>query len=174
MTTTIDRTDLASDAALERELIELIRAGLKEHDLTGLGPLPELADRMLSALPQTDSPWAEALGPVYTTRSLIGLLGVTRQAISQAAQSGAILRLITSDQVAVYPAFQFDRHGARLPGLAPVLNRLAQGSPDPYVWALWLNSPDHDGLTWADRLRLGQLSEALEQAELAARAWSQP
>jgi hypothetical protein len=171
---TMARTDLDQDIALEQELLDLLRAGLKERDLAELGPLPELADRMLAALPQTDSPWAEALGPVYTTRSLSTFLGITRQAISQAAQARTILRLTTSDSVAVYPAFQFDRHGARLPGLAQTLNRLDQGSSDPYVWALWLNSPDTDGLTQTDQLRLGRLDQVLAQADQAVRAWTAP
>jgi hypothetical protein len=147
---------------------------LAERELTGLGSLEAVADRMIAAIPNQASPWAAVVGPVYTAKSLERWLGISRQAVSQHAKARRLLRLTTADGVAVFPAFQFDDVGARLPGLKPVLDTLAGGLNDPWTWAAWLNTPGDDGVTHAARLRQGDLAVVLAEAAADADAWGAP
>lgn len=169
--------DVRTDRSLtdqERELMDYLEERLAEIDLTTLGSLDELADRMVAALPDQGAAWGEVIGPVYTGRGLQDWLGISRQAISQQSQSQRILRLTTADDIFVYPSFQFGPTGERLPHLQDVLGILQSGIDDPWTWAAWLNTPDATGLTMAERLRQGQWQEVCDLATEDAAAWSRP
>lgn len=121
------------------------------------------------------NPWAEIVGPCYTTASIARALGWTEAKVNEAAASLALLRLTTSDGVDLYPAFQV-QDGEPQRDLADVLRVLRTGVDDPWTWAQWLNTPlaDEDGVEQpanVERLREGQLADVLLEAEHDAAAW---
>lgn len=162
---------------VERRLL-----ALDEDQVRGLASTftpGQVADAMLRPLPvaKVSSPVNRVVGPFYTTASLTALRKVTREAIRQAAGRGDILRLWTSDAKAVFPSFQFGPNGELLPGLRAVLEVLARGHSDPWLWAQWLNGrvddPTNDQpRTNAELLRAGQTSVVLERARRTAAAWA--
>ena len=159
-------------SAEENALFDYLEERLAGHDLSALGPLDALADRMVAALPGAGAAWGETIGGVYTSKGLQEWLWITRQAVSQLVQERKILRLTTADDVSVFPAFQFDDSGTRLPHLKEVLDVLAHGIDDPWTWAAWLNTPDSFGQTHAEKMRLGDWELVHEQAREDAAAWS--
>lgn len=121
------------------------------------------------------TPWADIVGPCYTSASLARTLGWTESKVTEAAESLALLRLTTSDGVDLYPAFQV-QDGEPQRDLADVLRVLRTGVDDPWTWAQWLNTPlaDEDGVEQPSniqRLREGQLADVLLEAEHDAAAW---
>ena len=158
----------------ERTLLEILEKRLANRDLEALGTVEDIADRMLAALPDEGTAWAEVVGPVFTSKGLQNWLGISRQAISQHVLARRILRLKTSDNISVFPGFQFDHDGGRLPHLSQVLGELVKGIADPWTWASWLNSPDSDGVTHAERLRQGEWEAVVHEASEDAAAWSRP
>jgi len=155
----------------EQRLFDYLEQQLADFDLADLGPIEALADRMIAALPDAGAAWGPVVGPVYTSQGLQRWLGVSRQAISQHVQSRRILRLTTVDGVSVFPSFQFDDCGGRLPHLNDVLDALAAGVDDAWTWASWLNTPDNTGLTQASRMWQGDWKLVREQADEDAAAW---
>jgi len=166
-----DTRNLASE---KRALLDHLEERLADRDLSAFGSLDALADRMVATLPDEGAVWGAAIGPVYTSRGLQEWLGITRQAISQHAQNRRILRLTTADGVSVFPSFQFGSNGERLPHLKEVLDTLATGIDDPWIWATWLNTPDNKSRTHAELLRSSDWRSVHEQAREDAAAWSQP
>ena len=109
-------------------------------------PLPdrdELAAVLTSAVPDAipHSEYDRLLGPFYSSRGVMRLLNIpTRQALSDRRSRGTVLAASTSDDVWVYPAFQFDTRarGVRRE-LVPLLSAL---KPAPrWGAALWLVTP---------------------------------
>jgi hypothetical protein len=161
-------------SAYEVELFQQLEQELKGRNLAQIGSPHEVARRMAAALPPTDSPWDQVVGPVYTTASLSRFLGISRQAISQAVKLHTILRLITADGVSTYPAFQFGPGGERLPGLRPVLDELSRAVDDPYTWAAWLTAVPDGGESAVGALWAGRRAEVVEAARATATAWLAP
>lgn len=121
------------------------------------------------------NPWAEIVGPCYTTASLARTLGWTEAAVTEAADSLALLKLTTSDEVELYPAFQLG-DGEPVDGLADVLRVLRTGVNAPWTWAQWLHTPftDEDGVEHPaniERLGGGQLADVLLEAKHDAAVW---
>lgn len=135
---------------------------------------------LLAAVPQFDGPWGPAVGPVYLTEQVRGLLGgVSRQALADRAKRSTLLALKTRDGHTVYPAWQFTFDRQVLEGLAEVL-RLFAGDEhgevvDGWTLASWLRIPlpELDGGSVADRLRAGDVAAARQVAAHAAARWSQ-
>ncbi|MDR2715682.1 MAG: hypothetical protein LBB46_02915 [Coriobacteriaceae bacterium] len=155
-----------------KSLVDSLNNRLAKHDLSLLGPPEALVDRMIAALPVAGAAWSSAVGPVYTSQGLQKWLGVSRQAISQKAKCWDLLRLETADGEFVFPSFQFNDSGQRLPRLKDVLCELAKGTEDAWVWAAWLNAPDKDGITHAAKLRRGDWESVRDLACEDAAAWS--
>lgn len=121
------------------------------------------------------NPWAEIVGPCYTTASLARTLGWTEAKVNEAADSLALLRLTTSDAVDLYPAFQI-WNGEPARDLAEILRVLRTGVNAPWTWAQWLNTSltDEDGVghpSSIQRLREGQLADVLLDAKHDAAVW---
>jgi len=161
-------------SAAEIALCERLVQRLADYDLSALGSLDAVADRLVASLPDTGAAWCKIVGPVYTSSGLQKWLGITRQAVSQHAQHRRFLRLLTADDVSVFPAFQFSERGQYLPHLKDVLDILATGIDDPWTWATWLNTADDEGQTFAEKLWAGQWEQVCDQAREDANAWSQP
>ena len=176
MTLTPERTHTDTDdpVNMEAAIVELLLERLAGRDLTTLGSADDIVDRMVSTLPDSGQELAQAVGPVFHSGSLQTWLGISRQALNQHVQARRILRLITADGVSVYPGFQFDNDGERLPHIKDILDVLAEGSDDPWTWALWLTSVDDTGTTNAEYLRTGHWQMVLNEAQEDSASWSRP
>jgi hypothetical protein len=119
------------------------------------------------------NPWAEIVGPCYTTASFARELGVGNSAVSRAARELRALRLRTSDGVLLFPAFQL-HEGALMPGLAKVLTELRDGFDDSWMWAQWLMAtPPGGARSNIEELRAGDVDGAVLAAKHTAWAWKQ-
>lgn len=169
----------SSDRHSSRRKPEPVKVALSEDKFQVLLKLLDKLESMdmpsleqwLPLLPDEGAEWAEVVGPVYSTTALCRWLGITRQALAGRVQRRTVLRLETDEHDMVYPAFQFNQTKESLPGLSRVLTALAQGTDDEWTWAAWLNTPDIDGLTNAQRLRSGEVELLLPVAVHDARAW---
>lgn len=135
-----------------------------------------LAARMLAAVPGAHV-YDELVGPFHTTGGVQTLLGITRQAVHERVKRGTLLRVLTSDEVALYPAFQFC--GAQVsPPLRRVLATFRETPVDGWTVAAWLCVPcpelddlsPRDWLADTDRDPTAVLALASE----AAARWAQP
>jgi hypothetical protein len=120
-------------------------------------------------------------GPFYKSRTVTDLLGCSRQALSDRAARGTVLRTKTADGKDLYPTFRFAGGGAIDPAvralLKPFQPALAGGAIDGWAVAYWITTPhpDLDGLTPLDWIHAGNPSaEAVEQATRAVTAWTAP
>lgn len=163
--------------AVERRLRAL--GDEQVRGLAGVLTPDQVAETMLRPLPfaRVSNPVNQVIGPFHTTASLTALRKVTREAIRQASVRGDILRLWTSDAKAVFPAFQFGPNGELLPGLRAVIEVLADGHADPWLWAQWLNgrsdaAASSQSETNAELLRAGRGDVVLENARRTAAAWA--
>lgn len=120
------------------------------------------------------NPWPEVVGPCYTNKSLQRELGLDMETIWEEVQQLRILRINTSDQVSVFPAFQVQNHKV-VPGLEQVLRELVEGTTSTLMWAQWLNRPRKrpDGKTRRriDELADGHIAPLVEEARHDAAAW---
>jgi hypothetical protein len=85
-----------------------------------------------------------------------------------------ILRVNTSDGVALYPAFQFRDDGTLLPGLRDVAAIYLLYTDDSWDLAIWLNvrSDLFQGRSAAEAMRTGMLDVVLLSAQREVRSWS--
>ena len=126
-------------------------------------PLPapaELADTMAAAVPgaTTRSEYDTLLGPFYSSTGVMRLLDVpSKQALADRRTRGTILAARTSDNMWVYPAFQFDvqAHAVRR-SLVPLLAALK--TAPRWGAALWLVT-DHDELRGRSPLKAAAASD---------------
>lgn len=117
----------------------------------------------------------DRIGPFYSTNKVQALLGdISRQAVSERARNHRLLRLTTSDNVHIYPTFQFNvaqksvRHK-----LIPLLRVLLGSGADPWATAYWLTTPlpkfDHktalEAVETSDSARTELFNMAVEDAE---------
>lgn len=158
----------AARTTLLETLAESIDSGEYDAALetTKTWQLDELAKRMLSALP-TRHPLDSQVGPFYDTAGITQWLGVTRQAIHKQIKSRRILGLKTTDDVILYPTFQFDNIGNALPGLREVLDLIDPHDTDEWSSALWLNTTARalGGDSPATRMQTGDLGSVLAIAQ---------
>lgn len=158
-------------AAVRARLAPLIRDGAK---VTALGSPDAVAADIVARLGLVKNPWADIVGPCYSSGGLQKELGVGRAALSKAVRESRALRLETSDRRTLYPAFQV-RNGALVPGLSDVLAILRAGVDDPWTWAQWLNTPlrGGDGIErrHIDRLSSGEIVGVVAAARRDAHSW---
>lgn len=112
------------------------------------------------------------IGPVYTTRAVMRLLGVSRSTVNNRAKEGKILTIRVPGGN-LFPAFQFDDHQVR-PDILKILDEL-RGCADPVTVALWLQTPmanDAKARTPLAALNAGRHRVALNAARRAAARWS--
>jgi hypothetical protein len=163
-------------AAIRARLLERVDRG---EELTNLGDADEVAEQVVDRLPIAASPWAEIVGPCYTSGSLQKELGRGRAAVSKAVAELRLLRLRTADGQTVYPAFQIVE-GAIVPGMREVLTQLRRGIDDEWTWAQWLNTPVPDQSSEdlsnrrrnIDRLIAGEVDSVVKAAERTAASWA--
>lgn len=147
-------------------------------DVVPDGDVVEDARAMVAALPRR-SEYDELVGPFYDTAGARAVLGVSRQAITQRAERGTLLRVLTRDGRALYPVFQVDAGRVR-PEVVTLLGALkALDDVDGWVRAAWFATPAEslggkapravctDPDMWAE---LG--TAAVEHAREASQRWS--
>lgn len=141
------------------DLVAVERAG---------GSMDAVVDRMLASIPGANV-LDDRVGPFYDTAGLKAWFGISKQALDQQARAGHVLCLLSADGFRLYPSFQFDDRGARLPRLNEVLAGLDPEQDDPWGDAVWLNAPadELDGLTPAQALRTERTADVVRLAEQA-------
>lgn len=141
------------------DLVAVERAG---------GSMDAVVDRMLASVPGANV-LDDRVGPFYDTAGLKAWFGISKQALDQQARAGHVLCLLSADGFRLYPSFQFDDRGARLPRLNEVLAGLDPEQEDPWGDAAWLNAPadELDGLTPAQALRTERTGDVVRLAEQA-------
>lgn len=83
----------------------------------------------------------DRVGPFYASSKIERNVGITRQAVSERARNHTLLRLATSDELMVFPKFQFKNDGEVRKNLVSVFKILLDGGVDPWTVAYWLTSP---------------------------------
>lgn len=119
------------------------------------------------ALPTNRASADELIGPFYDARGLAERWHISVQAVHKRADKGKrLLKVLTKDDVALFPSFQFDAAGEMLPGLPAVMGALTPAVSDSWTIARWLKAPSSraQGQSPAELLRAGQLDRVLTLA----------
>jgi hypothetical protein len=118
---------------------------------------PAELGRRVALLVATRGRWEGQLGLLLSSTDFQRSTGLSRQALSQAVESGRVLRLTTKAGKTCYPAFQLDDSGRVLPGLRPLLAAFTGRIASPWTTASWLTSPqpELDDATPVNFLRAG-------------------
>jgi hypothetical protein len=111
--------------------------------------------------------WDDNVGPFYDHAGLQQLTTLSVRSIDAAVVAGDLLGVVTSDNLMLFPVFQFGERGELLPGLSDVAAALVPISDDTWDIALWLLTPSDDfgGLTAAECLREGHAELVLRMAQ---------
>jgi len=122
------------------------------------------------------NPWAEIVGPCYTTASIRRTLRWTSAQVAAAVEALSLLELEADDGVRLYPAFQI-AEGRVIDGVTDVLRVLSAGTKSTWTWAQWLSTPVDDETgeeapSAIEQLRAGRIEDVLRDARHAAAAWS--
>lgn len=159
------------DLALKRLMSALVRH-VRPLNLTEVeranGSMDAVAKRMLASVPGANV-LDDRVGPFYDTAGLKGWFQMSRQALDVQAKAGDVLCVLSADGFRLYPSFQFDERGTRLPRLREVLVGLDPDQVDTWGDAVWLNAPaeELDGLTPAAALRTDRADEVVRLAQQA-------
>ncbi len=97
------------------------------------------------SLADEESPWAEALGLLYSLPGMSAVMGVPADELVQAVEKRILLGLRSSEGDLLFPAAQLRRDGKLVRGLQWILANLAEDIVDSYTVAGWLNMP-HEAL----------------------------
>ena len=170
---------MTSLAEFRAELMATLEAGVDEI-VTADGPAlredpSTLAHRMLAAVPRAHT-YDAVVGPFYDIEGVRRLLGgASRQAVHDRVKRGTLLQVRTSDNVLLYPAFQFDGTDVS-PRLRRVLSVLRLAPVDGWTIATWFSVPAADLNGSSPRQWLARASAPLEPVEHlatdAVRRWS--
>ncbi|WP_101845309.1 hypothetical protein [Zhihengliuella sp. ISTPL4] len=119
------------------------------------------------------NPWAQIVGPCYTTASMARTLECTETEVMEAGNDLRLLMLHTSDDVYLFPALQIQDANI-VEGLQEVLRVLETGTASRWTWAQWLNVelPEEHPPRNITLLYEGRVNEALRVARHVAWAWS--
>lgn len=151
-------------AAMENRNLLAHDANVSEDDIAAI---------LIAAVPRKNA-WSAVIGPVYTAKTIATYLKKTEASVSKKATEGKLLRLHTSDNRAVYPAFQFRARFQPVDGLDDVLRELHRGTEDEWTWAQWLRAenPELGGSRAIDLLRDGLIRPVVENARVTADSWA--
>ncbi|MCS5520756.1 hypothetical protein [Curtobacterium flaccumfaciens] len=165
------RSDASADKPESRFLTALLRRftalNLVEVERAN-GSMDAVVERMLASIPGANV-LDDRVGPFYDTAGLKAWFDISKQTLDQQARAGSVLCLLSADGFRLYPSFQFDARGTRLPRLREVLAGLDPEQVDTWGDAVWLNAPadELDGLTPAAALRTDRADEVVELAQQA-------
>ena len=157
-------------AALSEEL-----AGVSEGQLAAVADPRALGRSMARLLPPVPGAYADLVGPVYSTRALERMWGVSRAAISKRATTGTLFALKV-EGMNVFPLFQFDGHEVRK-DVVEITREMARAGIDPFTIAAWMRTPlpDRTGggvASPVDLVAQGRSEIVWDAARQAAHAWA--
>ena len=115
--------------------------------------------------------WARIVGPCYTAAGIADVLGCTEAEVGRAADELRLLEVQTSDELALYPAFQV-QSGHIVRGLPEVLEVLRTGTAGRWTWVQFLNVSVAGETTHIEHLRAGRVDDVLRSAHEEAAAWN--
>jgi hypothetical protein len=173
-------SDRASGSSFVEKATRRFREGLEDlvsaHERAGhaahavLGDPAEFATRALRATAPVPSPWDELAGPFTLSDGVQARLGISRQAVAAKAARRRLLRVITTDDIHLYPVWQFDGK-QMVEGLADVLALFPEDEVDGWTLAGWLRTADPDlGEPPFEALARGGVERVQAVARSAARA----
>jgi hypothetical protein len=128
------------------------------------GATPEALAREMVRKQARKSPWAAAIGPLYSIDAVSAELAMDRKSVKVAEESGALLAIQSQEGDLLFPVAQFDDEGRPLSGVRWIISQLPPNLIDRYMLASWLNKPrsELDNLTpWAEMRRESEVSERL-------------
>ncbi len=169
-------TQFADNRQAVDALVKVLRDDLLKEDVLPVPDIGKLAESMLRVVPRRQSSnIADKAGPFFDTAGLVAWLGVSRQALDNRVRHRGLLACLSSDNVRLYPTWQFLHDGTTVPGLRDVLRALNTGTRDSWTWALWMagENPDLDGRTARDWLVDGGDPEpVIASAQRTAGQWA--
>ena len=164
----VERATSRFAEALAGVLVDYRRRGRSASEL--LGEPESFGERAVVAQAPVPSPWDDLVGPFLRSQGVEARLGITRQAVAARAARRGLLRVVTTDGVHLYPAWQFE-DGGIVPGLGDVLSLFAEDAVDGWTLAGWLRTRDPVlGEAPLAALRRGDVARALAAARTAAAA----
>lgn len=119
---------------------------------------------------------AEDTGPFYSEQSLRRWLNVSVEELERLIADGRMLTCLTSDNLRVFPVWQFDDEGHVLGGIHEVIGLFrSAGLPDGWTVAKWLNvpNPELDHEKGSDLLARGEVAVVVEAARHSVRQMMQ-
>ena len=170
--------DRAPGLSFVEKATRRFREGLEDlvsaHERAGhaaqavLGDPAEFATRALQATAPVPSPWDELVGPFTLSDGVQARLGISRQAVAAKAARRRLLRVITTDDVHLYPVWQFDgKH--MVEGLSDMLALFREDEVDGWTLAGWLRTTDPElGESPHDALVRGDIARVMSAARMAA------
>lgn len=140
--------------------------------LKGLRNHAFIAHQLAMLVPDTSDTYGNLIGPVYSTKALEAMWGISRQAISKKVAARQLIGLKVGGNM-LYPVFQFD--GKRVREDVREIAQLLLGSVDPFTVAQWFMTPCHDdpnGRTYLQMLDQNELNDVRDHAIAAASRWA--
>ena len=171
----------SSPRKIARELTAMVRELDRRGELEGLTlqQRREVVDAAREAMRTQlrNREINERIGPLYTLDRTRRYLGVgSRQAVDGRVKRRTLLRVVSADDVSLFPALQF-AHGTVKPVLPPFFDALLGSGADPWTALYWLTAPvrDQDGPSVMDVIDSGDqdaIADLLDQAARDAAGWS--
>jgi len=114
----------------------------------------------------------EVIGPCYTADAMCRETGMSPAGLDAAVRELRVLRLVSSDSVDLYPAFQVRDH-TPLPHLDAVLSLLREGIDSPWAWVLWLaGQAPGNPLSRIEQLAAGEAEDVIADAGRTVWSWA--
>jgi len=110
---------------------------------------------------------AEDTGPFYSEQSLRRWLNLSGEELERLIADGRMLTCLTSDNLRVFPVWQFDDEGHLLGGIQEVIGLFrSAGLPDGWTVAKWLNvsNPELSHEKGSGLLARGEVTVVVEAA----------
>jgi hypothetical protein len=179
MVDTVDASEAHPGEATRAAIVDALAhelAGVSDERLAAVADPQALGRSMVQLLPPAPGAFADLVGPVYSTRALEQMWGVSRAAISKRATSGTLFALKV-EGVNVFPLFQFDGHEVRR-DVVEITREMARSGVDPFTIAAWMRTPlpvSSDAMASSspvDMVAQGRAEIVWEAARQVADAWA--
>lgn len=128
--------------ANERAILEAVRGELAEvptADLENVKDAEALGSKMVAMVPRSaGGQLGRIIGPVYSTKALMTMWGITRQGVSKRVREGRLFVLTVQGRT-LFPAFQFN--GKRVREDVLRIADILRVSADAFTIAQWMRTP---------------------------------
>lgn len=89
----------------------------------------------------TESPWAEAIGPLHSLTGMSAALALKQDALQALCDRNSVFAITSTEGDLIFPVGQIRPDGKLVSGLTWILNQLTDDIIDRYTLAAWLNRP---------------------------------